>query len=148
MKNKVRLNKNQLNYFRELARNSPNEILAYLIGEVINPNLTVIESFEYTPMYAISTPQAVAWSWADYDVIKQKAEERDKRVVGFIHSHPEWDAVLSPADYEIMITNGYRVCGICSTHDRRTRNRFWVMDTALPCAIEYAKKRQKQTKED
>lgn len=143
MRNRVKLKKSQLDYFRKLARQTPNEIQAFLVGDVVSPTLTVVDSFEYPPTYAKSNNWEVSWWVADYNEMQKKAEDRGKRVVGFIHSHPEWDAVLSPADYDFMIANGYRVCGICSTQGRKTRPRFWVMDTALSCVIEYAKRKTK-----
>ncbi len=147
MQNRVRLKKNQLAYFRKLARNSPNELMAYLIGEVVNPNLSVVDNFEYPPSYAVSTPHSVSWFLEDYSRMRQLAANREKYVIGFIHSHPEWDAVMSPQDYEHTLHNGFRLCGIVSTQGRKTRPRFWVTDTALPCEIEYAKNKPKITSE-
>lgn len=146
MQNKVKLKKSQLDRFRKLSRNSPNEIQAFLIGEVVSPTLTVVDYFAYCKEYAVSTPNNVSWYLREYEVMARKAEERGRRVVGFIHSHPEWDAVLSPPDYQFTILNGYRVCGICSTAGRKTRPRFWVMDSALECCIEYAKRHKAEIK--
>lgn len=143
MPNKVKLKKSQIDYFRRLSRNNPNEIQGFLIGEVVSPVLTVIDSIEYPPSYYISTPHKVQCYAVDIENIQRKAEERGKRVVGFIHNHPEWDAVMSPGDYDVMIHYGYRVCGIVSTQGNKTRPRFWNIDTALPCIIEYVKKKPK-----
>lgn len=136
---KVRLSKGQIDYFRKLSRKSLNEIQAFLIGEVVSPNLIVIDEFVYPKKYAVQKPNTCGWYLDEYQEVKAKAEERGRRVVGFIHSHPEWDAVLSPADYKICITDMHRVCGIVSTYSGKTRVRFWVMDSALPCEIVYAK---------
>lgn len=143
MQNRVKLKKSQLDRFRMLARNSPNEIQAFLIGEVISPTLTVIDSFEYPREYEFSTPDGVQWRTVDYARVQAKADALGKRVIGQMHSHPDWDAVLSPQDYDFTITYGYRVCGICSTSERKTRPRFWVMDSALECIIDYAKTKHK-----
>jgi proteasome lid subunit RPN8/RPN11 len=146
MANKVKLKKSQMDYFRRMARDSPLEIQAFLIGEVVSPNLTVIDYFAYPPKYAMQKSNTCAWFVADYEKVKKEAEERGRRVVGFMHSHPQWDAVLSPQDYDICISDMHRVCGICSTEDRRTRVRFWVMDSALPCEITYEKNTRAQEK--
>lgn len=139
MKNEVRLKKGSLDYFKRKAKATPNEIQAYLIGEAVTPNLTIIDSFEYphSKQYASSTPEECSWYTEDYLKVQKKADAREKRIVGFIHSHPEWDSVPSPADYDIMVTEGYRVCGICSVNNGKTRTRFWVMDSPLNCEIEY-----------
>lgn len=136
---KVRLSKGQLDYCRKLSRESANEIQAFLIGEVVSPNLIVIDEFVYPKKYALQRPNTCGWYLDEYQEVKAKAEERGRRVVGFIHSHPEWDAVVSPDDYKICITDMHRVCGIVSIYSGKTRVRFWVMDSALPCEIVYAK---------
>ncbi len=139
MTSKVRLKKGSLVYFSKLARKSPNEIQAFLIGTVVNQGLIEIDEFVYPKEYAISTPSQVCWFQKDYEVIQKRAEERGKRVVGFIHSHPEGDVVMSPADYNVCITDMHRLCGVCSIENKKAYVRFWVMDCALPCEIEYAK---------
>lgn len=141
MQNKVKLNKSQLDYFRKLARNSPNEILAYLVGEVVNPNLVKVAYFAYTKEYQFSTPNTVQWKAEDYEAMQKQAEELGWRVIGFIHSHPEWDAVMSPQDYEVCVVGMYRLCGIVSVEGRKSRPRFWVTDSSLPCEVIYAKRK-------
>lgn len=141
MQNRVKVRKGQLDRFRRIARDSRLEVQAYLIGEVATPKLTVIDSIEYAPEYAHQTASAVSWYVRDYERVKQRAEERGKRIVGFIHSHPQWDAVMSSADYNVCVAERYRVCGIVSTQRRSTRVRFWVMDSSLPCEVVYAKKK-------
>lgn len=136
---KVRVRKAQLDYFRAKARDTNLEIQAYLIGEVVSPLLTVVEEFAYPKEYALQKPNEVCWYQHEYEEVKRSAEERGKRIVGDIHSHPNWDAVMSPTDYKAHIEEGYRVCGLCSTMGRKTRVRFWVAESALPCEIEYAK---------
>lgn len=139
MQNRVKLKKGALDHFRRMARESPNEIQAYLVGSVVNPNLTTVEYFAYPKRYAVSTPEAVSWYTEDYEQMQKQAEELGWRVVGFIHSHPRWDAVMSPNDYTACVTAMHRVCGIVSVEDRKSRARFWVMDSPLPCEVIYAK---------
>lgn len=139
MRSKIRLHKSHLDHFRRLAKNSALEIQAYLIGEVVSPDLTVVESFAYTKEYAEQTDSSVAWYKADYENLRHAAEERGKRVVGQIHSHPEWDAVMSSRDYAICTIDGSRVCGIVSVNAGKTLPRFWTTDSPLPCEIVYAK---------
>lgn len=140
MSKKVRLSKGQLVHFRRKARSTSNEILAYLVGDVVSPTLTIIDSLAYTREYATSTPEMVCWYQADYEAVKKKAEERGRRIVGFIHSHPYPDAsiVMSPDDYKVCIQEGFRLCGICTTDEKRkTEVKFWVTDSPLPCEVEY-----------
>jgi hypothetical protein len=140
MESKVRINKNQLDYFRRLARNTNLEIQAYLIGEIVSPKLTVVDEVVYPKQgYGLQTTSAVAWWVEELTELRRRAEERGKRVVGHIHSHPSWDAVMSEADYKLSVEESLRLCGICSTQGRKTRVRFWTTSSALPCDIEYAK---------
>lgn len=142
MSTKVRLSRGQLVYFRRKARATSNEIQAYLIGDVVSPTLAVIDSFEYPKKYAVSTPEEVAWYVADYELVKKKAEERGRRVIGFMHSHPYPDGavVMSADDYKVCIKEMFRLCGVCTTDEKgRTTFEFWVMDSAVPCTVEYDK---------
>lgn len=138
MKCVVRISKSKLDYFRKLTRQEqPLEIQAFLIGKIVNPELTVVTDICYTKDYAEQTTTSVRWWMKDYERVSKKAEERGLRVVGDIHSHPNWDAVMSPADYKAYIESGFRVCGIVSTMGKRTRVRFWIAESALPCEIEW-----------
>lgn len=140
--NRVRVSKGQLDYFRRLARQSPLEIQAYLIGEVVSPTLTVVDSFEYTKKYGTQTTGEVCWFTSEYERVAKKAEERGKRIVGDIHSHPGRACILSDADYSACITAGHRIAGICSVRpDGGTTVAFWVTDCALTCEVVYAKKK-------
>jgi proteasome lid subunit RPN8/RPN11 len=139
MRAKVRIKKSQLNYFRSKARDTNLEIQALLIGEVVSPELTVVESFAYPKKYHTQTPNTVTWFQDEWDAVKRSAEERGKRIVGDIHSHPRWDAVLSPSDYKSHIEEGMRICGIVSTMGRKTRVRFWIAESALNCELEWQK---------
>jgi proteasome lid subunit RPN8/RPN11 len=142
MKATVRVSRNQLAYFRKLARSTSKEIQALLVGRVVSPELTVIEEFAYPRRYAAQSASGVSWRLDEYEAVKKDAEARGKRVVGDLHSHPEWDAVMSATDAKAHVQDGHRVCGICSTQTnargtRRTRVRFWIMESALPAEVEY-----------
>ena len=140
MNNKVKLRKNQLDYFRKLARESSLEIQAYLVGDIVNPNITVVDHFVYPPEYGLQTRYQAAWYRRDYERVRREAEERGRRIIGSIHSHPGMDdAVLSPEDYESCIAEGHRICGIVTTDGSASRVRFWVMDCALPADVSYEK---------
>lgn len=141
MLNTVRLKTGALKYFCKKACKNLNEIQAYLIGDVISPTLTVVDSFEYTKIYATSTPDSVAWFTKDYERVKKKAEDSGRRIVGFIHSHPapNESVVMSLDDYKVCIKDMFRICGVCSVKNGRYDVEFWVMDSALPCEIVYEK---------
>jgi len=104
---------------------------------VINPDLIVIHRLVYPKKYAEQTYSSVAWLAEEYDKIAAEATRDGLRIVGTIHSHPEWDAVLSPDDHKGHVSEGYRISGICSTQGRKTRVRFWLAESALPARIEY-----------
>jgi proteasome lid subunit RPN8/RPN11 len=137
MFSQVRLKKGALNHFRKLARESPLEILAYLIGEVKSPEIIEIHSFAYTKTYYLQTECSVQWLLEEYTRVQKKAEEKGLRIVGFIHSHPKWDAVMSPDDYKSCLIEGHVVCGIVSVYGKKTRVRFWTPTSALPCKLTY-----------
>jgi proteasome lid subunit RPN8/RPN11 len=141
MQSTVRVKKTQAAYFRKLAlaeaKKSGREIQAYMVGHVVSPTLTVVDEFHYPKKYATQTTQAVKWYQDEYEAVEKSALARDKRVVGDAHSHPFWDAVLSPTDYQSCIKEGYRIAAICSIQNGRTRLRFWIVESALPLKIEY-----------
>jgi proteasome lid subunit RPN8/RPN11 len=138
MKCKVRVSKNALDYFRSKARNNHKEEQAYLSGRIVSPELVVVEGIHYTKKYAVQTANEVRWWMEDYERVKKNAEERGLRIVGDLHSHPNYFGVMSPTDYKSHIEEGYRVCGICSTNGRKTKVYFWIAESALPCEIFYA----------
>ena len=133
----VHIKKSALDYFRSLARNSPFEVQAYLIGEVRSHNHFHVTSLVHPREYAMQTKECVQPSGEDYDRAKHQAYLEAKRILGDIHSHPEWDAVMSPPDYEACVTDGLQVCGIVSVRGRKTKVRFWLANSALPCEISY-----------
>jgi proteasome lid subunit RPN8/RPN11 len=137
MSARVRISKFKLDYFRSLARNTRLEVQAYLIGRVVSPELTVVCDIKYPKAYHTQKGNEVAWFLDEYNLMKEEAERQGLKVLGDIHSHSEWDAVLSPADYKSGIQEGFRVHGLCSTQGRKTRVRFWVTESALPLDISY-----------
>lgn len=143
MKATVRVKKSQLDRFRKLARQTDKEIQAFLVGRVVSPELTVVEWFAYAKRYAKQSSSEVSWYMEDYEAVKKIAENDNSRIVGDVHSHPEWDSVMSSTDAKSHVQDGHRICGICSVTTgkngkRRTRVRFWIMESALPLDIEYA----------
>ncbi len=135
---RVKVKKGALDYFRKLARQSfPYEIQAYLVGKINSINELEIISFAYTKKYSIQTKGEVAWYVSDYNILKEKAESDGYRILGDIHTHPAWDAVLSPDDYKISVLEQQVICGICSVNNKKTRVRFWTPASALPCTVIY-----------
>jgi proteasome lid subunit RPN8/RPN11 len=139
MFSKVRVRKSALDHFRRLAREAaPFEIEAFFTGRIISVDEVEILNFHYAKNYKIQTNNLVQWSSEDMDALKKKAEDNNLRIIGSIHSHPNWDAVMSPADYRAYITDQLIICGICSVYNRKTRVRFWTPTSALPCKIIYS----------
>jgi proteasome lid subunit RPN8/RPN11 len=75
--------------------------------------------------------------------IKAWAEKRGRMIVGTIHSHPNWDAVLSPGDHKTHVQACHRITGLCSVLGNKTRVRYWVAESALHCKIEWANETSK-----
>jgi len=139
MFSKVKVRKSALDHFRRLAReNAPLEIEAFLTGTIISVDEVEIINFHYTKDYRIQTKYEVQWSTEAMTDLKTKAEDINLRVLGSIHSHPNWDAVMSHADYHAYVTDQLIICGICSVYNRKTRVRFWTPTSALPCKIIYS----------
>jgi len=132
----VHVSKHALDYFRKKARDCPYEVQAYLIGEVKYPNY-IVTSFEHPKEYELQTENNVQPSGEEYTKVKEKAYLEGRRIIGDIHSHPDWDAVMSPTDYEACISDGLQICGIVSVRGRKTKVRFWQANSALPCEIKY-----------
>jgi len=141
MFSKVKVKKGALDHFRKRAReNYPLEIQAYLVGNVVSVDVIEIIGFAYTKNYASQTTGEVCWYVTDYEKLKDKIESKGNRIIGEIHSHPDWDCVMSPADYRASVTEQLVICGICSINDNKTRVRFWTPTSALPCEVIYYKK--------
>jgi proteasome lid subunit RPN8/RPN11 len=138
MFSKVKLSKGALAHFRRKAREAyPLEIHAYLLGEITSIDTIKVEKFCYPKYYATQTPANVGWSAEEYAKLKVTAEEKGLKIVGDIHSHPRWDAVMSPDDYKSCLLDSLSVCGICSIYDKQTRVRFWTPTSSLPMEAHY-----------
>lgn len=139
MFSKVRVSKRALDYFRKLARKHyPLEFQAYLAGKVNSIDEVEITDFLYTKEFHTQTTTEVCWYNQDFNNLKEKVESQGKRIIGEIHSHPGWDAVMSGMDFEASVTQQLVLCGICSINEsKKTRVRFWTPTSALPCRIIY-----------
>jgi proteasome lid subunit RPN8/RPN11 len=134
---RVRIHRGQLNYFRALARDTKKEVLAYLVGEVVSPELVRVDYFDYPSSFEIQTENAVQATEEAQNKIEEKAVAKNLKVVGTVHSHGDWVPILSPTDYRGHITGGDRISGVVGRNGRRTRVYFWVAESALPMKIEY-----------
>jgi proteasome lid subunit RPN8/RPN11 len=134
----VHVSKAALDYFRQKARSSPNEIQAYLVGDVYyNPHHIHVTSIEHAREYEIQTPCNVQPTGEEYDRVRKLAVSQGHRIVGDIHSHPNWDPIMSPPDYQSAIEDGCHVCAIVGVRKKRTKVLFWLMGSALPCEVVY-----------
>jgi proteasome lid subunit RPN8/RPN11 len=138
MFSKVKIKQGDLNHFRYKARQSfPLEVHVYLIGEVVSIDTIKVVKFCYPKRYDIQTESTVGWTPKEYAKVKTKAETLGLVIVGDLHSHPNWDSVKSPQDHEAQIKDNLILCGICSVNNKRTRVRFWTLNSSLPCEIIY-----------
>lgn len=133
----LRIKRAQLAYFRALARNSKKEVLAYFLGEVVSPELAVVKQLYYPKEFSLQTACAVTASPEETVKVYALAESLGMRVIGTIHSHPDWVPVLSPTDYKEHIKMGDRLSAVVGVIGRKTRVYFWVAESALPLKIEY-----------
>lgn len=133
----VYISKHALDYFRKLARDCPYEIQAYLIGEVRYPDKFIVTSVEHPREYNVQTASEVQPTAEEYTRVKEKAYLEGNRIIGDLHSHPNWDAVMSPPDYEACVSDGLQICGIVSVRGRKTKVRFWNVNSSLPCEVNY-----------
>lgn len=136
----IRLHRGQLNWFRRKARrNSPREILAYLIGQKTTPNVLAVSYFVY-PKLKVSTPTGVEVDAEPAQEVFDEAQERGFSVLGSIHSHtpPSPSPVLSKCDHRDHRMSGDAVTGIIALYERgRSETIFWTVDSSLPCRVEY-----------
>ena len=99
-------------------------------------NEVEIIEFRYPKNYNVQTGNNVQWTTDEYAELKERAARANVQIIGDIHSHPNWDAVMSEQDYKACILDSLIVCGICSiTKDKKTRVRFWTPTSSLPCTI-------------
>lgn len=131
----VRLHKNHLDLFRRKARDSKNEIYAFLVGRAVGKNVNV--SYFAYPAIEASAP---AWVKVDPQTsfeIAEDAVSEGLRVVGTIHSHPNCLPIMSATDLRGHIQDSEIVSGIVEVTNRRTRVAFWTHNTPLTCDLEY-----------
>ena len=138
MDSKVVVKKSALDYFRQKARKSQFEIHAYLIGLYVHPNKFIISSIEHAREYEVQTKDCVQPAGKEFVRVKALADSQGKRVIGDLHSHPDYEAVMSPADHKACLEDGLQLCGIVSVIKGKTKVRFWTVNSALSCDIKYA----------
>ena len=132
----VRLKKHHLQYFRNKARQTPNEIYAFLIGTRISPTLIQIERFRY-PKLTMSTPALVV---ADVDSeveIEDIAKLNNYTIVGSLHSHPNYITPMSDCDLSTLKNSSHTVSGVLGIIGDKTFITFWCRDTPLPATIQF-----------
>jgi proteasome lid subunit RPN8/RPN11 len=137
MASKVKVKKTALERFRKLARESKVEIQAYLLGNIVSPNLVVVTDFVYPKEYKAQTKTGVCWTGEEFSALKMRADFEGKNIVGDIHSHPNWFPIKSEPDHTAQIADQLRVCGICSVYGKKTYVRFWLAESSLPMEIIY-----------
>ena len=111
--------------------------MAYLIGEVVSPTLTVVKRFVYTKDYFEQTPTSISWSVDEYDRVKKEAEEEGLVIVGSLHSHPNFFPVLSSTDCKTHVTEQVRVSGVYGFIGKKGMVCFWVSESFQPLKKEY-----------
>lgn len=134
---KIKIKRGAELYFRKRARASNTEELAYLMGEVVSPTFVRVDYFRYPSGYKIKTHNNVQDSDASETEAKAWADKHKCRIVGTIHSHPDWEAILSPADHKGHIEECHKISAVCAVRNGRTRVLYWVAESSLPCAVEY-----------
>ena len=131
----VHVHKAQLDYFRHLARNSPKEILAYLMG-TMTESMCRVSYFAYPALNRQSSETVRACEKSSKEII-ERAEEKGLVLLGDVHSHPQWWPVKSKADHKAQLTECSRLCGVCAVMDRKTKVYFWVAESSLPATLLY-----------
>ena len=112
--------------FRRIAKQTyPNEAFAYLVGEVTARGV-VVEGLAH-PSYNAS-PTAVNVSASEHARLVK--EVKPSRLVGTIHSHPEWSAEPSTHDIRNAAQCGEVVYGVMAVWEEggrlRTRCEFYL----------------------
>lgn len=136
MKLVVQISRGQLKWFRTKARSSPDEIYAVLVGRVITPTKVVVTRFHY-PDINDSAKGFVDPNLESCAEIEEEAKSDGLRVLGSIHSHPDWLPIMSPNDIRSHVENKDLISGIVEVSKGRTRVVFWRHDSSLPCELTY-----------
>ncbi len=142
MSPKIKIKRGAEAYFRKQALHSSTEEMAYLIGEVVSPTLVRVDYWRYPDEFKIKDRGHVQATQPAEDRIKGWAETHKRMIVGTVHSHPDWEAVLSPDDHRGHIEQCHRISGVCAVRNNRTRVLYWVAESSLPCEVEYLSKSQ------
>jgi len=139
---KIKVKRGAEAHFRKQALHSTTEEMAYLIGEVVSPTLVRVDHWRYPDEFKLKDQKNVQATQAAEDRIKVWTEKHKRMIVGTIHSHPNWEAVLSPDDHKGHIEQCHRVSGVCAVRNNRTRVLYWIAESSLPCEVEYIKGNQ------
>jgi proteasome lid subunit RPN8/RPN11 len=135
---RVQIKKSKLDYFRKMARkNYPLEIQTYLLGNIKSIDLIEITDIVYTKKYHVQTKSSVVWFEEDFEKVIIKSETVGKMILGDLHTHPDYESVMSNTDYVGTIKQGFSIAGICSVYGNKTRVRFWTPTSALPLKLIY-----------
>lgn len=132
----VKLKKHHLQYFRNKAKKSNNEIYAFLIGTRISPTLVEIVKFKY-PSLTVSTPTLVIVDIDDECNIEDEAKLNNWTILGSIHSHPNYITAMSGCDVETLRKSSHSISGIVGIINNRTFVNFWTKDSPLAATIQY-----------
>lgn len=133
------VHRGQLDYFRKLARKNSTEIYAILIGKQVTKGEIHVYYFIHprpsdyeVKKYDEATVSADFVERADTD-----ATAEGLKIVGGIHTHPNWPPIMSPTDHKNHRESGDKITGIVEVSNGRTRVAFWRHDSALPCKLKY-----------
>lgn len=132
----VRLHKSQLDYARRKARSTPNEIYGLLFGHLVNAQCAEIHKITY-PKLDTSTPNGVDINPASLEEHIEDAAEDGHKLIGGIHSHPNYIPVMSKTDHCNHKEWEDTLSGIISIINRKTTVCFWTADSSLPAEIKY-----------
>jgi hypothetical protein len=136
----VRLNCNQLRYFRRKALHSNKEIYAILFGRVFTPTVLDILRFGY-PTMLVSTPKECQPDGASCQRLVDAAAADGLVELGTIHTHPMDEAApwMSPTDLRSHRCMNHKISGICTQSNGKTFVAFWEDHKPLPVEWEYLK---------
>lgn len=135
----VKVHKNQLNWFRQKARENDKEIFAVLAGKVL-ANGVEVHQFIHPAKddYEIQGRGEAVVSAAFINAADKYAKERGLTLVGTIHTHINWPPIMSPSDHKDHCNSGWEVVsGIVEVTNRKTRVVFWTHDSSLRCTLKY-----------
>jgi proteasome lid subunit RPN8/RPN11 len=132
----VRVKKHQLLYFKRKAIKSDVEVYAFLIGLKVAPNLVEVHKFKY-PKLKYATVDAVEVDPDVYEYWDEKAKDDGLVVLGGIHSHVNWTQEMSHQDHTNHKANCEKISGIVGVIGGKAWINFWVVDSSLPCKVEY-----------